>query len=93
MRPLPEPPVMHPPTVPVAGQGIFVAPPQNLIVPKASSSNAGIVELAMGMTNQMNAMMSAIEMLTHYTMAQPQVIQQPPPRPRACIPNCVEYSQ
>ena len=93
MPPLPEPPVMHPPTTPVAGQGIFVPPPQTLFVPKASSSNAGIVELAMGMTSQMSAMNSAIGMLIHYTMAQPQVIQQPPPRPSFRIPNCVEYSQ
>ena len=88
MPALPEPPVMHPPTTPVAGQGIFVPPPQ-LFMPKASSS-AGIVELAMGMTSQMSSMNNAIVMLIHHTMAQAQAIQHPPPRQSFRIPNCVD---
>jgi hypothetical protein len=82
---------MQPPAATPA-QGIFVPPPQNIMVPKASS-NAGIVELAMGMTNQMNALMGAIGMLTYHTMLKPQVVHEPTPPPRVCIPNCVEYSQ
>ena len=75
-------------TQPQQGQGIVIP----ALLPKASSS-AGMVELAIGMTNQMNGLHNMLAMLAYQTMYRPQVVPQPTPPPRVCIPNCVENSQ
>ena len=79
-------------TPPQHGQGIVVPPPNNILLPKASSS-AGLVELAMGMTNQIHGLHAAIAQVYYQTMYRPQVVPQPTQPPRVCIPNCVGCSQ
>ena len=87
-------------TPPLHGQGIVVPPPGpnlHLELPKASSS-AGLVELAIGVTNQIHGLHALVAQMYYQNMYRPQAVPQPTPPPRVenpptCIPNCVGYSQ
>ena len=90
---------MHPPPEPVAtqtqaGQGMVIPALLPTTLAKASSS-AGMVELAFGLANGIHGLHAAIASLAYnrqLAMRRPQVVAQPTPPPRVCIPNCVEYS-
>ena len=94
MHPQPEPVVTHT----QAGQGMVI--PALLPTPAKASSSAGFVELAFGLANGIhglhaaiassNAAIASLAYNQQLAMQRPQVGAQPPPR--ACIPNCVEYS-
>ena len=91
---LPEPVA----TPPQHGQGIVVPPPGpnlHLELPKASSS-AGLVELAIGVTNHFHGLHAAIAQVAynqHMALYSAQVVPKSTPPARVCIPNCVGYSQ
>ena len=68
------------------------------LLPKASSSAAGMVELAIGVTNQIHGLHALVAQMYYQNMYRPQAVPQPTPPPRVenpptCIPNCVGYSQ